>query len=355
MRIALVLAALARGGSLAVVACGGADSFEPPPFAAGPGGPPGTVAPPNGTLPQTTPARPNECGGVTIGAKQVPLFIVVALDRSNSMGNAGKWQAATNGLSAFFESPQSSVHASMSFFPQTAKSCGGDYVTPTVPMTELPSVTFRATFPQVGLLAGTPIRPALEGAANYAYTLQNQFGTSGRIAVALVSDGAPSANLCNGNTLQDVVTVAQVAAAAGVPTYAIGMPGAQQGNLDQIALAGGTVKGTLLDATDPGGQLTATFNQIRTQFSCEVELPSLSQGGQAYAPDQVNVLYTPNGGSPETLPHSVGCENGEGWTYDNAASPKYIELCPTSCAKASSGSGRTDVKFGCATEGDRPR
>ncbi len=347
MRIALVLAAL---GSLAVTACGSSDSFEPPTFGGGPGG-----SPPNGALPQTTPTQPNECGGVTIGAKQLPLFIVVALDRSNSMGNDGKWQAATAGLSAFFESSQSSVHASVSFFPQIAKSCGGDYLTPTVPMAELPSATFRATFGQVGLLGGTPIRPALEGAVNYAYALQRQFGASGRVVVALVSDGAPSANLCSGNTVMDVVSVARVAADAGVLTYAIGMPGALQNNLDLIAAAGGTVSGTLLNATDPGGQLTARFNQIRTQFSCEVELPSLSQSGKAYAPDQVNVLYTPNGGKPETLPHSVGCANGEGWTYDDAASPKYIQLCPAACAKAGAGAGRTDVKFGCATQGDRPR
>lgn len=338
-----------------LLACGSPDTtYDVLPLTSGPAPAPSSSFAPTNPSPQSQPTRPNECGGITLSTTKAPLYIAVALDRSNSMGNNGKWQAAVEGLSAFLETPHQGVSASMAFFPQVAKSCAGNYVAPTVPMTTLPSQTFRATFAQVGLLGGTPIRPALEGAASYALSVRNAAGPGARVVIGLVSDGAPSSNLCSGNTLSDVAYAATMARQNGILTYAIGMPGAVKSNLDDIAAAGGTGIGTLLDATNPGAQLTQTFDAIRNQYACEVALPNLTQD-KKYEVDQVNVVFTPAGAAPVTLPYSKGCANQEGWEYDDPIAPTRILLCANACARGRAGTGAHEVKLGCSTEGDRPR
>lgn len=303
-----------------------------------------TLAPAPAFSPTLT--APAECRGLNLRATRLALRIVVAFDRSGSMGSAGKWDAATAGLSTFLEAQQAGVSASLAFFPQAPKTCGGDFVTPAVPMTALPSSSFRAEFAKTKLLPGTPMRPALEGALQYARTVRANVGTEpARVVVALVTDGAPSTGTCANNTVDAVASVAKQAVAdSDIVTFAVGMDGAQQESLDTIAAAGGSGAALMIDATHGAVQLAQAFEGIRRRFSCDVALPPPPAGGSAVRPDQVNVIL-----DNVTLSYSADCAEPQGWRYDDPAKPTRIALCQDACGRAS-GSEGVEIKLGCPTK-----
>lgn len=294
------------------------------------------------------PAEP-ACTGVGVEVHRMPLAFVVVFDRSASMGGT-KWQAATSGLSAFFEAASDRVSASLTLFPRQERSCDGAFQVPDVPIAPLPSTAFRSKLDATGLLLGTPTRPALEGALTYARTLRNGTFKDGRVVIGLVTDGAPSAKLCTENANADVVKVAGVAHAEGILTYAIGMSGAIQANMDAIAAAGGTKSATMLDDVDPAGQLTRAFDGIRERFACDVGLPS-APDGRSYPFDQVNVVVSAANSAQSKLAYSSDCSDPNGWRYDDPATPSRVVLCTDACASAERG-GAIKVELGCPTVGD---
>jgi hypothetical protein len=335
--------------ALSTFACSGEPGAESGPVTE-PGAPSGPTSSADEIAPIASLDPPDAaCGGVVVQVKRVPLAFVVAFDRSASMGLNGKWDAASSGMSAFFESAQSDVTASLTFFPKLAHSCAGDFAAPEVPATALPSALFRAEFAKTSLLGGTPTRPALEGALASARALKNAALGGGRVVIGLVSDGAPSKNLCANDGVEDVVGVAKQGALEGILTYAIGMPGANRGNMDAIADGGGTKAATILDPTDPAKQLTSTFDAIRNQFACDVSLPASPDGQVRY--DEVNVMLGIDGAAAAPLAYSSDCANVSGWRYDDPTHPSRLELCETSCAAVRAGGGVVDVKLGCPTVG----
>jgi hypothetical protein len=65
-------------------------------------------------------------------------------------------------------------------------------------------------------------------------------------------------------------------------------------------------------------------------------------------------VFTPIGGSATTIPNvpnKAACPaSGDGWYYDNPASPTAILLCGTTCgAVQTSGSGTVQITLGCQT------
>ena len=69
---------------------------------------------------------------------------------------------------------------------------------------------------------------------------------------------------------------------------------------------------------------------------------------------EVNVVYQPMGGNAQTFPNVMDMAScpasGNGWYYDNPASPTQIILCPASCTLVEGDmTGEVDVTLGCST------
>ena len=183
-----------------------------------------------------------------------PVDMYIMFDRSCSMGtdcNIGgttnsKWCHAVNALSGYFNSPSASGNAAaIQFFPvtnHTASMCttGATYDTPAAPTTP-PFYTTLPTNSFDSLLNATtdnnpcvtPTEGAIRGLTKF--TAGNRRG--GRVTIGmLVTDGDPVS--CDTN-LTDLSNLLQAHyAATTLRTYVIGMTGASDPNLEQIAQGG---------------------------------------------------------------------------------------------------------------------
>jgi len=98
---------------------------------------------------------------------------------------------------------------------------------------------------------------------------------------------------------------------------------------------------------------TALQNAVAegTQLPCNFELPAPPEG-ESLNTDEVNVTYTPTGGSETILPRvdsASDCGSALGWYYDAPISPTQIIVCPAACDLFTSSDGTVDLTFGCAT------
>jgi hypothetical protein len=94
------------------------------------------------------------------------------------------------------------------------------------------------------------------------------------------------------------------------------------------------------------------MNAIRNSASCTYQIPLPASGGANF--NQVNVVFTPNGGNALTIPN-VGTKamcpaTGDGWYYDDPNNPTAILLCATTCGTVQAdASGTVDITLGCNT------
>ena len=132
-----------------------------------------------------------------------------------------------------------------------------------------------------------------------------------------------------------------------------------------LAAAEGTVYKQLIAQTSGvyGDLCSQDFNPVfqdmatavvqSSKLSCEYDLPA-PPNMQKFNPAEVNVQYSPGGGAPVSIlnvPDAAGCGTKGGWYYDDAASPKKILMCPSTCATLQAdAAGKVDVLFGCQTE-----
>ena len=238
-------------------------------------------------------------------------------------------------------------------FSSGGDSCtASDYATPEVEIMALPGVgnmimsSINAHSPSTS----TPTSAALQGAIDHAASWATSH-VGHTTVVVLATDGDPTE--CDTSlTNIDAIASAGVAMAPSIKTFVIGV-GPDTTNLNGIAVAGGTQQAFLVDT---GGnvnqQFLAAMNSIRNSASCTYQIPLPANGTPDYT--QVNVVYTPNGGSPTTIPNvanQAACPaNGDGWFYDNAAAPTAIILCTHTCGTVSAdASGSVDIALGCAT------
>jgi hypothetical protein len=288
------------------------------------------------------------CVTSNVGADAVPVMLVFMFDRSGSMADQSKWTSCSQGLDAFFSDPNSKgLLASLQFFAQAKECQAASYQTPLVPMQPLPSPSFTSAIAGVSPNGGTPTLPALQGAI--AYAQQNQtINPNSKVAVVLVTDGDP--NDCN-STVADVSAAAK-AVASTVPTYVIGI--GSVASLDAIAAAGGTGKAFVVSTTNPAQTATDLETALAaikgSTLGCEYQVPT-APAGQSIDFTKVNVIYTPSGGSPETLSYNATCGgNGQGWYYDNPSAPTKIEICAASCTSIEADKGgKVSVALGCDT------
>ncbi len=307
--------------------------------------------------------------------------MLVMFDRSTSMNEeadeatgASRWVLASSALTGFFADPAAGgLQVALRFFPHDSPAVGCNdqacdvnaCAQPIVPLATLApepadaheaallAASVAATPPErVGGSQGTPISAALGGALSWA-TAQRAAAPEESAVVVLVTDGEP--NGCE----EEITTIAGLAQDAfttsGIRTYAIGLTGSQESDMDAIAAAGGTTEGIFIsDGATAKQELLNALAAIRgSVLDCDFEMPKASNGMQV-DPSKVNVKYTPAGGTQMTLgrvPDAAGCGMAPGWYYDDALNPTRILLCPASCNSASVEVDATlEVLLGCVTE-----
>jgi hypothetical protein len=342
----------ASGGSMGSGGTGG-PGFTPPPRVDG------GAAPPTGPGPGSEGAA---CATSTAKGEPVPVDIHIMFDKSGSMLGP-KWDAARAALTAFVRAPTTAgLNVGMAMFP-IVRGLGGilglsscdiaEYARPVVPVGALPGVAMNV----VNVLnmtqpsGGTPTKPALQGAIQYARTWEMTMGR--RIVVLLVTDGVP--NECD-STVMSVSMIAQAAASTGILTFVVGV-GPNLQSLNDIAVAGGTGMAYLVDGGNPD-QLIDALKKVQTQASrlaCSFKIPP-PRAGEMLDPTKVNVRFSPDGNpmTAMTLPqvmNRAACGPMGGWFYDNPTNPTTVNLCDASCMRANqSPMGEVSLQFGCKTE-----
>jgi hypothetical protein len=300
-----------------------------------------------------TPPSAGACtAAVSATADPRPVYLVFIYDRSGSMTNNNLWQNSRDATLAFFESADSKgMSASLKYFPDNNECSDATYTTPHIAMTALPDPIFRQVMMSKSPGGGTPTKPALRGAIQYAQGLAQGQAKDGKVAVVLVTDGQP--NDC-GSSIGDLAADASRVKAT-IPTYVVGL-----GNLvglDAVASAGGTGKALIVSNVDPTktkAELQAALKQIQqSALACEYKLPA-APPGQTIDYGKVNVVHTPQGAGGTTLTYSQDCSK-EGWRYDDPKAPTRIELCKATCDRVSTAAGKVEVQVGCATQGGVPR
>src|SRR6185503_3404757 len=166
--------------------------------------------------------------------------------------------------------------------------------------------------------------PALAGALDAARTYATAHPDH-KLAVVLVTDGLPTE--C---TPLDIPAIAAVAAAGAagnpaVPTFVIGVFGADDAalaapNLNALAAGGGTGKAVVINTNQDVNQvLQAALAQIRTTaVACEYRIPPSTGGTIDFG--KVNVQLTDATGMVTTVGYvngKAGCNPTRGgWYYD---------------------------------------
>jgi hypothetical protein len=339
------------------------------------------------------------CAGVTSTAEKVPLDMFVMFDKSSSMtdptaNGMSKWNAAVSGMTTFVNQPASAgIGVGIQYFPQPGDQncsvlqcsqdgdcgpgcgpcmgfgglgvCSGfgnndsciaaDYAMPAVSIGLLPGnapalVASMNNEDPDG--ASTPTYAALDGAIQHATTWAGD-NPGHVVVVVLVTDGDPTG--CN----PDISAIAALAASGAnatpsVRTFVIGVGGSVS-NLNAIASAGGTTDAFMIDS-EPNVQqaLIDALEEIQgAALPCSYLIPQ-PPNGEMINFGQINVSYTPGGGSPETIPKVDGpgsCPpDGLAWYYDEPNAPTQIMLCPNACTVLSQDTeGSVEIVVGCDT------
>jgi hypothetical protein len=308
------------------------------------------------------------CAKSAVEGKTLPVVMLIMFDKSGSMLDDQKWFGAKAALDAFFQDPETAgLSIGLRFFPDDApvpgcndQACSIDAcsqpLVPPAPLTAAPA----SSDPQQKALQDavdskspsgeTPMYAALGGAEKWAKESAKEGET--RTVVVLVTDGQPTT--CN----TDIGAIAALAQDArdskGVLTYAIGMPGSNQGQLDQIASAGGTEKAFLAPAGSLAGKLVEALLSIqKSQIACTFDVPAPKDQNDVIDPDFVNVNYYKGDGSSLTMPRVSGlaaCTGGQEWYYDDPQMPALIHLCPATCeALQANPKALVKILVGCQT------
>jgi hypothetical protein len=334
----------------------------------------------NGSGATGTVIDPNSaCAKGSANASLSGVNMFVMFDRSSSMNQkadkaSGKtrWELTSAALNAFFASGNAAgLKLALRFFPHDKPSTGCNQdgcdvnacAMPLVPLDVLTAdaaptdkheqaLTDATTASAPGMAGqGTPISAALGGALQWA-AAQRKLTPNENSVVVLVTDG--QANGCD--TDIDVISklAADALAEAGVRTYAIGLTGSQEADMDQIAKDGGTEKGIFVaDGADTQKQLLDALGAIRGQIlDCDFPMPQPKPGVDVN-PSLINVNYTPGSGTKSTLTQvadTAACTASGGWYYDDPAVPTRISLCKSTCDTVTADpKAALEILLGCAT------
>jgi hypothetical protein len=302
------------------------------------------------------------CAESSETATLVPVNMFITVDKSGSMDDNNKWVNAEAAFDAFFADPAAaSLRVALRFWPDDGcddNSCNTDICSqPLVDIGPLSDpahvqnlVDAFASRDPGGL---TPTSAALAGATKWATNYTTMVEGTEKVVVILVTDGEPTA--CN----EDINAIAAYAsdayATAGVPTFAVGMVGSNEAQMDIIAQAGNTGEGIFIGNGNAQADLLAALKAIQaSQVSCVFAMPE-GVPGKPLDPEKVNVNYTAGGTvDPQTIGQvadEASCGANGGWFYDDPADPAIITLCPSTCAAVQADeAAKIEIIVGCDTQ-----
>jgi von Willebrand factor type A domain len=302
------------------------------------------------------------CAETVAEPQVVPVSMFIAVDKSGSM-DGGKWNDTLAAFTAFFTDPAADeLGVALRFWPQggcNENTCSVDSCAqPQIPLGSLADPAheqalvnlFQATDPN----GNTPMSAALGGATQWAMDQQTNAEAASRVVVILVTDGEP--NGCQENTSAIAQIAGDAYTSADVLTFAVGLQGSNESDMDAIAAAGGTNSGFFIGSGNAQNDLIAALKEIQqTAVACTFAMPESSSPNEVVDPNKVNVTYTPTGSTDAVTIGQVGSEaecTGQdgGWYYDDPNDPALIQLCDSTCAAVQQDDGATlEVVLGCAT------
>lgn len=204
----------------------------------------------------------------------------------------------------------------------------------------------------------TPTAPALEGALSHARQWTDANPELPAVVV-LATDGLPTdceSNINASPNLDDVLAVAGAGLAGSPPvrTFVIGVLEANQvenlGNLDAIAMAGGTERALLvLNGDDLSSQFTRALASVgQAGAVCHFELPR----GSSLDYSRMEVSLRAASGATTAQPFVLverGCtDSPDGWYFEENADTWQVMLCPELCSSAKAAeAGALSVAVGC--------
>lgn len=374
----------ASGGSSGTASSGGLDSSIP-----------------DATFQYDAPLKPDSdaCAETTVVATLKRLDMYVMLDRSGSMNfpykepngmnqeakgdcNVGQalnpnslWCKTINALSSYFKSSQASGDAAalQVFFtePPSAACDGIVYSSSAVPggttgYTTLPSSAFDSFLNGVKPDYSTPTEAAVKGIIQFTSRPGNQRSNRKTIGI-LITDGVPA--FCDTNPTNISNLLQTHFTNTSIPTFVIGMTGADFGTIEAIATGGnaplhGDTVGGIGDACGNGAGPCRHFNigdgnnnalataleSVRgLAIACQYDMPVAPIG--VVNPNDVNVEYLQNGALPAkklTRVTNAGACVADGWYYDNNTAPTVIQLCPAQCSAVQGDqNAKVNVSLGC--------
>lgn len=305
------------------------------------------------------------CEGLSVQAQPGDAHFFIVVDKSGSMGSNNKWTNTLNAFTQFFQDPSADpLHVALRFWPdngcgEPSGSCGSAALqacaTPEVPMGQLTSTAHEAALVSAfnnqspgGL---TPMSVALDGAIQYASQQQSMGEATDVFGVILLTDGMPTDCDTNINNIANIA--ANGLSSSGVLTFAIGIQGSSEPQMNQIAAAGGTQMGYFIGSSSTQDIIDALKAIASSVVQCVFAMPADPSPDMPIDPNQVNVTYTPGNGMPQDIPQvpsQADCGTSGGWYYDDNTNPTAIYLCPTTCATVQSDSmANIAIRIGCAT------
>ncbi|MCB9610963.1 MAG: VWA domain-containing protein [Sandaracinus sp.] len=372
--------ALLLGLSLACVACGGDD--RPPGTGRDGGGTPVDGATDARSLADVVlPDVPGEvCESVSAVAEPLPPTLVFQLDMSNSMNcavtnascltedptadpNDSRWDVFRRVFLSALDTLPTGTRLGLMRFPRSEGACANDATEVAIDALSANRSSVEST---VGALVPNGIGTPTHDAVRYGLG-QLRADAGERPFLVLVTDGDARAclgcdNACSFDELDDdnddMVSEVGAAGSDGVPTFVIGVPGAQgfRDVLSRMATAAGTARAGCsdtgptychFDLTEPGLDFATALGDALAAIgdaviSCEYDIPENPEG--AFDETKVNVRLTTDAGAEEVVPRDTSRANG--WDYDDARD--RVILHGDACTRAQAAM-RVDVLFGCPT------
>ncbi len=304
------------------------------------------------------------CAGVENEATKIPVSMFIAVDKSGSMDDDGKWDDAKSAFLKFFADPAAdSLNVALRFWPDAgcdSNSCNVDAcATPQVELGPLADPAHEAALTQLfndkDPGGPTPMDAALAGAAQWAVMHQTTVGSAEKVVVVLVTDGEP--NGCDEGINAISKHASDAFADKEILTFAVGLDGSNEAQMDTIAKAGMSEKGFYIGNGNAEAELLLALKKIQASIvACTYTMPVSPEPDQVIDPTQVNLSYTPGDGGATADFKQVASEGACGgaedaWYYDDPTEPSSIHLCPAACTKVQGDeAAKIKLVLGCATK-----
>ncbi len=330
------------------------------------------------------------CGASPFAASRREVNLLLVIDKSGSMADTpegfgdDKWTAMKSALRTALDSAKNQLAFGLELFPDP-RDCempeGSEMVVSVhAGSTSMPKIMDQLNKVLPG--GGTPTARALERAFEY-YTAGEGAALGGDRFVLLATDGGPNCNAgldcevdaCTVNLdgqcpevvsnccdpaeagqgaetgcLDEAGALEQIEAlaAAGIPTFVIGIPGSEDyaESLDRMAEAGGAANPNAppsyfaVGASGGVGGLASVLTAITTDLitTCRFQL-------QSEPPDLQKLNVEVDG---ETIPQA----GEDGWWIDISTDPPTIEIKGATCEQIENeGAEAVEIVYGCPTEG----